>query len=845
MAFPNLRKHARKLLPIAAVVILVAAAVLLFRAMREYRYADIVARFKSYSPSVLLAALALTALNYFVLSFYDVLALKYVVQKVPYPRTFFTSFLSYVFSYNIGLSVFGSSAIRLRFYSLWGVEGVKIAKIVTFCIATFWLGLAATGGAALLSGPAIPDSLAWLKFSSRALGVLLLGAAIAYAAACASGKAVVSFGRFRFSLPSFPVALGQFLVASLDWIIAAFVLYILLPSGALPFLKFLPLFMIAQLASATSHVPGGVGVLETVVVLTLAPYVDSGDAFGALMAYRGVFYLAPLASAIVLFVGRELRAMKGRTADIVRAAAPLVPALLSAAVFAAGGLLLFSAATPSASYRLELFRDFFPLALLETSHFAASLIGVALLLIADGLRRRVDAAYFAALGLLAAGAFFSVLKAFEWEEALALAGVIALLAPARKLFHRRAVLFAKPNALWVLAVCTLTAAIAWIGLFATKHVQYANELWWKFEFSHDAPRMLRASLGIAVVAAIAGLRLLLGTKPKLPAETLESSGADIERVLAASSAADANLALLGDKLFHFGPDRRSFVMYARSGGTCVAMGDPAGNEEEFPALVWDFYETARRQGLRVAWYEISADRLGLFIELGLKIVKIGEEASVDLAGFTMNGAAGKRLRPPCNKMEKDGYSFEVVPAERTEELADELKRISDEWLASKKAKEKGFSLGFFDSAYVSRFAAALVMKDRRIAAFATLWKSGDGKEAAVDLMRHVADAPNGTMEYLFVRCIEWAQEHGFERFSLGVAPFSGIEARESAPLWNKAVAAVFRTGESVYNFQGLRAFKSKFHPRWRPRYIAADGGTALALISADIALLISKTRKDR
>ena len=125
------------------------ALFLLYHSLRSYRYHDLVSRLQSYSAGAILIALGLTAINYFILTFYDVLALRYADVKLSYPKTAFASFMSYVFSYNVGLSLFGSSALRYRFYTSWGVDGSRIARIVTFCVSTFWLGLAVMGGAAV------------------------------------------------------------------------------------------------------------------------------------------------------------------------------------------------------------------------------------------------------------------------------------------------------------------------------------------------------------------------------------------------------------------------------------------------------------------------------------------------------------------------------------------------------------------------------------------------------------------------------------------------------------------------------------------------------------------------
>jgi len=279
------------------------------------------------------------------------------------------------------------------------------------------------------------------------------------------------------------------------------------------------------------------------------------------------------------------------------------------------------------------------------------------------------------------------------------------------------------------------------------------------------------------------------------------------------------LALLGDKYFWFGEGDAAFLMYGISGRTYVVMGDPVGDAAGFPELAWDFFEDSRRQGGRVVWYEVGPGSMPVLAELGFRFFKIGEEAVVDLT------------------------SFSVVPAGQIAPRLGELRAVSDGWLESKKGKEKGFSLGFFDEDYLLNFPCALVERDGKIVAFSNVWPSGDGRDLSIDLMRHVDDAPNGTMEYLFIELLLWGAAQGYKTFNLGMAPMSGVEARESAPLWNKAITMIFRNGEGLYNFQGLRAFKEKFGPDWLPRYVAMAGGASLPVVAADIAYVVSRGKR--
>ncbi|UCE54285.1 MAG: DUF2156 domain-containing protein [Desulfobacterales bacterium] len=131
----------------------------------------------------------------------------------------------------------------------------------------------------------------------------------------------------------------------------------------------------------------------------------------------------------------------------------------------------------------------------------------------------------------------------------------------------------------------------------------------------------------------------------------------------------------------------------------------------------------------------------------------------------------------------------------------------------------------------------------QIEAFANLWTGAQLDELSLDLMRYLPQAPDGVMEYLFIRLMLWGKARGYRWFNLGMSPVSGLENRALAPLWNRLSAFVFRYGEHFYNFQGLRQYKEKFDPQWRPRYLASPGGLALPQIFANLATFISGSTK--
>jgi phosphatidylglycerol lysyltransferase len=238
------------------------------------------------------------------------------------------------------------------------------------------------------------------------------------------------------------------------------------------------------------------------------------------------------------------------------------------------------------------------------------------------------------------------------------------------------------------------------------------------------------------------------------------------------------------------------------------------------------------------FYEVSAHHLPLYIDLGLTLLKMGEEAMVPLADFSLDGGHRKGLRRTRNELQRAGARVEFVEAAQVPALLPQLRAISDDWLSAKSTREKGFSLGRFDPDYLARFPHALVYVGDRLVAFANVW-TGSGVELSVDLMRYASDAPHGVMEYLFIEMMLWGRSHGYARMSLGMAPLSGLEGSALAPRWHRFGGLLYRHGEHFYNFKGLRQYKEKFDPLWEPRYLATPAGLALPRILANVAALIS------
>lgn len=840
--------------PILSVGLFVVAIGLIHHELRGYRYRDIVFQLQQVGARDIAVAVILTAINYLVLTVNDALALRYARHPLPYHQIIFGSFIAYTFSSSA--TVVGGSAVRYRIYSALGLSASEIAEIVLFCGITVWLGFFLVAGTSFLLQPQyvpLPQKLHLPVESIGVLGGICLALVAIYLVALVLRRRPLTVGGWQLRVPSPTLTLGQIATTSVDWLLAAGVLYTLLPDPVqTTYFKFIGIFMLGQGLGMISHVPGGLGVFETVLLFSLSGGGDAAALTAALLLYRLIYYIGPLLLGTLMLAFHEVlqrMALVRRIGiHIGKWGSAVAPQVFAFAVFVAGAILLFSGALPPVRGRFESLRGLLPLPTLELSHFLGSLTGAALLILARGLQRRLDGAYHLTILMLIAGIVFSLLKGLAYEEAIILGLMLAALLPCRSQFYRKASLTAQrfsPG--WVMLIVIVLFCAVWLGLFAYKHVDYSHDLWWQFTFRGNAPRFLRGTAGAVVLILLySTARLLMPFRPRpesLPIDTVDR----VRAIVRTSPKTYANLALLGDKQFVFSDNRDAFLMYGVSGRggrsfahSWVALGDPIGPPEQWEELTWKFLELCDRYHGQPAFYQVEAENLHLYADLGMTFLKLGEEARVPLPTFSLEGTAKRGLRRSYNHFAKSGYAFRIAPVEEVPGLMHSLKQVSDAWLQGKNTREKSFSLGFFDPAYLSQFPAVLVVDHSAgITAFANLLQGAGKQELSIDLMRYVPDCPEGVMDYLLVELMLWGRQEGYQWFNLGMAPLSGLDNRTLAPLWSKAGALVFRLGEHFYNFQGLRQYKEKFDPEWQPKYLACRGGLALPRLLANIAGLIS------
>jgi phosphatidylglycerol lysyltransferase len=296
-----------------------------------------------------------------------------------------------------------------------------------------------------------------------------------------------------------------------------------------------------------------------------------------------------------------------------------------------------------------------------------------------------------------------------------------------------------------------------------------------------------------------------------------------------------SLKLWPPKSYFFSPSRHCVIAYAVANNIAISLGDPVGPETEIEITAREFLRKCKKKGWGVAFYRTSADFLPAYRGLGLRKLKIGDDALVDLEQFSLKGRSKRDIRSKANQFQQLGVRVvEYQPPLASETLA-KLTNVEEQWLAMPGRRERTFAVGHFDQGYLrSTPVLAVVDCDGRILAFVNV-VSANPSEIAGDVMRRGGDVPNGITDYLLLKLIQYAREKRYSRVSLGLAPLTGFKRGESARLEERLINGALRKLDFLFRFRGLSQYKAKFATSWEPRYLIYENllqlpRTALALV---------------
>ncbi len=816
-----LLSNARWIWPLAVVAIILVTS---WSDLRAVDYRQVRHALQRTDFSWLILAAVLTLANLAVMGAYDVVCLR--GTQVRALERWWIGTLSFAWSNFLTLGPLAGPAVRFWLYRPFGVSFYVLRQAIVSIGIGFGSGLLLWIVCVLLPLPPTWGA------------SILIRASLVFLLAFLGGRVAGKVKRWK----KFPVWVHEMnvrwslllMLGALDWLLAFLVFAASLRSSGIEIgLEALGRFYYAgQGIGTASLIPGGLGSADAFWLASLGSMLERAAA--GVLLFRLIYYLIPWSAATLLLLRRSVH---GR----VRWAGP-ARWFVSLLVLLSGCLMLISSATPALASRVRVLERVVPLVVLETSHVAAAIFGLFLCVLARGLMKGYRYTYRITLALLLGGAVGSILKGLDYEEAIIFVLTAALL-------WTHANLFSLPSrrggtAIAILAPIILALVVFSIAGFASYNgSQLSPEHWFTFpqNYSHstEAPRFLR-TLSILLLS---GLLIAVYLIMRIPHRYEPPSWAEIERALATHSKLGKGTSALmlanGDKSILFLHDK-GFCLYRTIGRYMVIFSDPmleAGMEMKCLGMI---LQKAVELDRILVFYQISAHWLPPLHDFGYSFFKLGEEALVDLKEFSIQGNKGKALRNVLNRFRNDGYSFSVLAATEVPERLPALKAISDAWLRSKAAREKQFSIGYFDAAYLSKFPCALVHdRSGKAVAFANILPGPNHEEFSVDLMRYTPDCPNGVMDLLFLQLFEWGREEGYRTFNLGMAPLATVGEVRQAHLGERLARMLFQHGEHWYNFRGIRLFKQKYDPRWVPRYLAYPAFWMWPQVIVNVAALIA------
>jgi phosphatidylglycerol lysyltransferase len=605
-------------------------------------------------------------------------------------------------------------------------------------------------------------------------------------------------------------------------------------------------FAMGVLFWIVSPIPQGIGLVEGIMALTYTSLgIPAETATIVSLAFRGLTFWLPLVLGFVLI--QRTRTFGGHERSLAEVWGVHLMAMLTAVM---GVVNLLSSVTPSLMSRLETIKGYLPLMVRHGGHLTAALGGFALMSLSIGLWRRKRNAWILTLVVLVVSAISHLIKGLDYEEALLGLGLAGWLLTLRPQFYARSDTPSVRQGLWAVA-----ASIGFTLLYGVTGF-YLLDRHFSINFGLGAairqtvvmfasfydPGLLPIPITrfgrffvdsiYMVGAATFAYALFMLLRPVLirhPASGDEHRRAEliVERYGRTSL---ARMTLFEDKAYYCSPGG-SVIAYAAHNGAAVALGDPIGPPTDAPQAIAGFKSFCARNDWIPAFYQTQPDYLEHYTTAGFMNLNIGSEAIVDVTSFTLSGNVNKGLRSANNRMVKLGYRSAVLHPPLSQFQLTELRAISDTWLSHMHGSEKRFSLGWFDEAYLQSGPIMVVYSpEDHLVAFANIVSEYQRNEITIDLMRYIP-GEHGIMDFMFVSLFEWAAREGYASFNLGLSALSGMGEHPEDPNIERALHYIYEHVNQFYNFKGLHAFKSKFHPRWAPRYLIYPKAAALPAIA--------------
>lgn len=821
--------------------------VILFFALRELYniFVDIdVNLFNMYSDKLtvtnIMIIIVLGIISYLPLSFYDLIIKKKVQINLRTREVYKYSWIASSISNLVGFG--GSSAIFLKnhFYKKYVDDSSKLiketSKVVGLNLSGFSLVCLIYSLWSLVNG----RSFDYVFFISALIGlyipIIFIGA---------------TYKVFKNrNKENYYITLKIMFTSILEWATTILLIYglIVILGIKVTLSQFFPIYVMAIIVAMISMVPSGVGTFDLTLLVGLKEFnVPSEQVLLLIILYRLSYYIIPVLIGLVLYLSDLYMKINEEAREVIsRLNSKLAHCALKIMLFITGISLIFG----NNIYLKRYFphkNEILNMDIVELSISLSIIIGFILIVLSTILHTKTKEVYYFMVFVFAVitmGGFFSK---YNIHECIFIGLVWILILFSRKMFYRIGFIYTWKNAIKDIAIILLTLSVYLISSYS-KVVHYIHRKIPILNLEEIVKSFYKDNLvssvfiGATIALLLVMLLILLNRLNKFPKEELDKE--KVKKIIENYGGSRLiHYVFLGDKYIYINKNEDVLFQYQISGDKIIVLGNPVGNKENFFDGIQEFLEFADLYGYTLVFSGVDVEVMGELHDLGYEFMKLGQDAWVELDKFSLVGNKNKSNRQAIGRITKAGYEFSIVSPPYNDQLFNEIKEVSEEWLNGQ--KEKGFCVGFLDRDYIEMDKIAIVRNSEgELKGFATIMPMYDGETLSVDLMRFKKIELNGIMDYMFANIFEYAKRNGFKYFNLGLAPLADVGRTKHAFLREKIAYQIFVYGNFVYSFKGLKKFKEKYATRWEDRYIAYKKGSSVIITVIQLMLVLTKEKDD-
>ena len=648
----------------------------------------------------------------------------------------------------------------------------------------------------------------------------------------------------------FILRLKLLIVSFVEWIFALLLIFSIskISYSELKFLPMMVAYSIAQVIGIFSMLPGAIGSFDLTLLIALNFFgVPSEPIVTSILLFRMFYFILPLMVSLIssVFVQSKDKKKAGilnldRFRKFFSKTSTLSSIILAVLVYLVGILSLIFGLLPTIYEKSPNMFRIVPGYIKNFSNHITITLGILLIFISREIRLKVKRSYRIAFVLLILNTIFSLIGGFSPATFLYSVFVFAMLLIAKNSFYRES---APRDWLGIIVKMSLL----FVGLYIymrIEHLIWKHSLHFSLQASITSDKAFVFFKTILIYSTVAIFMIYYEkTKAKITADSRceEFDEEKLNRFLEQHKGnLYTHLLYLKDKYIYW-YDNSVMFQYALSNDYAIVLSDAVGECSDMEDAFLEFSKFIDEYGYKIVFYQTPEESMPFYHNHGYSFFKLGEMALVSLEEFDITCSKSRDFRNNLSRFRKDGFEFELYPSENvTQELLDTLDPISKEWLAGK--DEMGFSLGFFDNTYLEKSDIGVIRNtaNNEIVSFASISPAYDNQSISLDLMRHSSLAPKNAMTFLILNLILHYKSLGYKVFNLDMAPLSNVGTSPTSRIDEKMAHMLYTHGSSIYSFDGLRAYKNKFRPEWKSRYLTYKNQMSLPKILLEVRYLIHK-----